>query len=118
MLHDPQPRPALRPRSTLPQRVLLTRSAALFEHGQAMARRAEALGIEVERLGGDRLPPLHASPGDARASYREAKRTLAVVVAGAGYLWRTDGGWPVLALAAGALWLAWRRRVRRASLRA
>ncbi|WP_341209651.1 hypothetical protein [uncultured Sphingomonas sp.] len=44
--------------------------------------------------------------------------TLAVVVAGAGYLWRTDGGWPVLALAAGAVWLVWRWRARGASLRA
>jgi spore photoproduct lyase len=81
MLHDPQPRAALRPRRVLPQRVLLTRSAALFEHGEAMARRAEALGLEVERLRGDRLPPLHADPANARASYREAKSTLAIVVA-------------------------------------
>ena len=35
---------------------------------------------------------------------------LAVVVAGAGYLWRTDGGWPVLAIVAGAVWVAWRWR--------
>lgn len=35
---------------------------------------------------------------------------LAALVAGVGYLWRTDGGWPVLALAAGAVWIAWRVR--------
>ncbi|KTT74990.1 hypothetical protein NS334_03810 [Sphingomonas endophytica] len=35
--------------------------------------------------------------------------TLAVSVVGAGYLWRTDGGWPVLAIAAVAAWLVWRR---------
>lgn len=40
--------------------------------------------------------------------------TLAAVVAGAGYLWRTDGGWPVLALAAAATWIMWRVRAARA----
>jgi hypothetical protein len=40
--------------------------------------------------------------------------TLAVTVAGAAYLWRTDGGWPVLALAAAAAWLSWRARGERA----
>lgn len=31
-------------------------------------------------------------------------------VLGAAYLWRTDGGWPVLAIAAALAWLAWRVR--------
>ena len=44
--------------------------------------------------------------------------TLAVVATGAGYLWRTDGGWPVLALAVGSVWLVWRWRARRMSSRA
>ncbi len=37
---------------------------------------------------------------------------LGVLIAGAGYLWRTDGGWPVLAIVIGAAWVAWRRRPR------
>ncbi|MDR6787252.1 hypothetical protein J2Y58_000593 [Sphingomonas sp. BE138] len=40
---------------------------------------------------------------------------LAALVAGAGYLWRTDGGWPVLALAGGLAWAVGRLWVRRAS---
>ncbi|KQN90544.1 hypothetical protein ASE95_13835 [Sphingomonas sp. Leaf231] len=35
---------------------------------------------------------------------------LAATVAGARYLWRTDGGWPVLAIVAAGAWLMWRRR--------
>ena len=34
------------------------------------------------------------------------------LLAGAGYLWRTDGGWPVLAIAAALGWAAWRWRRR------
>lgn len=38
---------------------------------------------------------------------------------GIGYLWRTDGGWPVLAIAgtAGWLWWRWRRSARTAEAR-
>lgn len=32
------------------------------------------------------------------------------LLAGAGYLWRTDGGWPVLAIAAALGWAGWRAR--------
>lgn len=36
----------------------------------------------------------------------------AAAVVGATYLWRTDGGWPVLAIAAALAWLGWRWRLR------
>ena len=34
----------------------------------------------------------------------------AAAVAGVAYLWRTDGGWPVLAIIAVLVWMAWRWR--------
>jgi len=37
---------------------------------------------------------------------------IAAGVAGARYLWRTDGGWPVLAIAVAGAWLTWRWRAR------
>lgn len=36
----------------------------------------------------------------------------ALLLVGARYLWRTDGGWPVLAIVAAGAWLSWRRRSR------
>jgi len=61
-----------------PRRIVLTASAAGFEHGRAIAARAEARGLEVIRLGNDRLPKMpDLPPGEA---YALAKATLAVVV--------------------------------------
>jgi len=57
-----------------PRRVLVTPSALAWPHGAAMVERAAALGAEVVRLKADRLSGLP----DA---YRDAKTTLAVVVA-------------------------------------
>jgi len=81
-----------------PGRVLITRSALEWEHGRAMATRAEALGIPVERLSSDRLSL--GLPDDPAAAYAAAKKTLAVVVAPPGKLrlqpiapsadWRVD----------------------------
>lgn len=49
------------------------------------------------------LPRLHAP----RAALLVAGVALA---GGLAYLWRTDGGWPVLAIAAALAWLVWRMR--------
>lgn len=62
-----------------PRRVLITRAARTFAHGRAMAERAAALGAEIVELPGDRL--MLPKDRDARTAYREAKATLAVVVA-------------------------------------
>ncbi|WP_375421543.1 spore photoproduct lyase family protein [uncultured Sphingomonas sp.] len=66
-------------RSWRPKRVLVARSALEWEHGRAIAARAEALGIDVEVLASDRLGL--AFPDDERRAYSLAKQTLAVVVA-------------------------------------
>jgi hypothetical protein len=42
---------------------------------------------------------------------------IGTVAGGASYLWRTDGGWPVLAIFAVLAWIAWRRVDARAHLR-
>ncbi|WP_376099334.1 spore photoproduct lyase family protein [Roseomonas sp. CCTCC AB2023176] len=69
------PDAATRPtRPWTPARVLVTPGALSWPHGTAMAERAAALGAEVVRLKADRLSNLP----DA---YKDAKRTLAVVVA-------------------------------------
>jgi len=57
-----------------PKRVLVTPSALGWAHGAAMVERAAALGAEVVRLKADRLSGLPDT-------YRDAKTTLAVVVA-------------------------------------
>jgi len=62
-----------------PKRVLATRSALQWEHGRAIADRAEAQGIEVQRLPGDRLSL--GLPDDPRRAYALAKQTLAITVA-------------------------------------
>jgi spore photoproduct lyase len=67
------------PRPWHPRRLLLTRAARDFAHGRAIAERAARLGSEVVELPGDRV--VLPKSEDARAAYREAKSTLAVVVA-------------------------------------
>lgn len=57
-----------------PKRVLVTPSALEWSHGTAMVERARLLGAEIVRLKSDRLARLPDS-------YRDAKSTLAVVVA-------------------------------------
>jgi spore photoproduct lyase len=67
------------PRLWTPQRVLVTRSAAVRPHGQRILARLEAGGVsDVELLRGDRLPNLRGD-GD-RAAFMAAKNTMAVVV--------------------------------------
>lgn len=63
----------------LPRRLLVTRSALLFPHGRAIVSRAEALGVDIVQLAGDRLSL--DLPDDPRRAYASAKSTLAVVVA-------------------------------------
>ena len=62
-----------------PRRVVLTRAAAALPRGRAMADRAVALGAELIELKGDRLTGLAGA--DPRATYRDAKATLAITVA-------------------------------------
>ena len=61
-------------RHWIPKRVLVTPAALGFAHGAAMVDRAAAAGSEIVRLPADRLSGLPDS-------YRDAKTTLAVVVA-------------------------------------
>ena len=68
----------------MPDRVLVTRDALAERWGRQIHGRVTALGIPVEALRGNRLPSLKG--GDERATYRLAKRTLAVVNAPAGQL--------------------------------
>lgn len=70
------PRPS---RLWRPRRVLVTPAALEHAHGRAMAARAEVLGLPVEYLAANRLTGLR-NP-DPRIAYREAKATLAIVVA-------------------------------------
>lgn len=62
-----------------PRRVLLTRAARDWAHGQAIAERAAAVGIEVVELPANQVR-LNL-PSDPRQAYAQAKSTLAVVVA-------------------------------------
>ncbi|WP_294326321.1 spore photoproduct lyase family protein [uncultured Sphingomonas sp.] len=62
-----------------PRRLLVTRSGFDFAHGRGIVARAEAQGVEVVALAGDRLAL--GLPDDPRRAYAEAKSTLAVVVA-------------------------------------
>ena len=67
-----------------PRRVIVTRAAQGFDHGRAIMARVAAAGIEVVELAGDRLGLDKlglAPPDDPARAYREAKATLAVVVA-------------------------------------
>jgi spore photoproduct lyase len=61
-------------RPWVPKRVLATTAALTWREGEAMAERAAALGAEIVRLKGDRLT-------DLPQEYRDAKQTLALVVA-------------------------------------
>jgi len=61
-------------RPWIPKRVLVTPAALAFAHGAAIVARAEAAGSEIIRLPVDRLSGLPDT-------YRDAKTTLAVVVA-------------------------------------
>ncbi len=62
-----------------PRRLLVTRSAMGFAQGRAIVERAEAQGVEIMLLPGDRLAL--DLPDDPRRAYAAAKTTLAVVVA-------------------------------------
>lgn len=62
-----------------PRRLLVTRSALGFAHGRGIVTRAEAQGVEIVALAGDRLAL--GLPDDPRRAYAAAKSTLAVVVA-------------------------------------
>ncbi len=75
MPSDAAARPPRPPhRLWVPKRVLATPAALSWPQGVAMAERAAALGAEIVRLKADRLIGLPDS-------YREAKSTLALVVA-------------------------------------
>ncbi|MCJ2046989.1 radical SAM protein [Methylobacterium sp. J-078] len=62
-----------------PRRVVVTPAALEQPHGRAMVARAEGLGLAVERLKSNRIPATRDA--DPRQAYREAKATLAIVVA-------------------------------------
>ncbi len=71
----PPPRPA---RRWVPKRVVITPAALDEPHGQRIVARVEAAGLEVERLGSNRLSGVRGA--DERATYALAKSTLAIVV--------------------------------------
>ena len=71
----PRPGPLWRPK-----RVLITRSARDLAHGRAIAERAAALGAAVTELKNDRVAAF-LSAETPREEYRQAKSTLAIVVA-------------------------------------
>lgn len=66
-------------RAWRPKRVLVTPAALEHAHGRAMVERSERLAIPVTFLAANRLPAPDAE--NSRAAYREAKATLAIVVA-------------------------------------
>ena len=68
------------PRTWMPKRVLLTRSAAGFPLSREIARRAAEGGAEVIELSSDRVANV-VGGADVRSNYVQAKATLAVVVA-------------------------------------
>ncbi|QJE73136.1 radical SAM protein [Aerophototrophica crusticola] len=90
--------PAPAPKLWMPKRVLVTKSALGWEHGQRMVARMRGLGLAVSELNGDRLTGLNND--DPRRAYIDAKNTLAVVVAPPGKMrlqpippsadWRVD----------------------------
>ena len=62
-----------------PKRVLITPAARELAHGRGIAERAASLGAEIVELSSNRLTGLVS--GDPRRAYRDAKSTLAVVIA-------------------------------------
>ncbi|MGC4789403.1 spore photoproduct lyase family protein [Micromonospora sp. DT178] len=71
--------PAARPaRRWTPGRVVATPAALEHPHGRRIARRVEALGIEVERLRANRLTGVRGAT--ERKTYARAKATMAIVV--------------------------------------
>lgn len=79
MSETPAIPPVSSPRLWRPRRVLITQSARAHAHGRAIAERAAALGSEVIELASDRLAL--AKDVEPRTAYRDAKSTLAIVVA-------------------------------------
>ncbi|WP_305783949.1 spore photoproduct lyase family protein [Symbioplanes lichenis] len=71
----PPARPA---RRWLPKRVVATPAAYDHPHGLRIMSRVEALGLEVERLGSNRLSGIRGA--SERETYARAKSTLAIVV--------------------------------------
>jgi spore photoproduct lyase len=66
----------------MPRRVLFTRDALAEPFGREILDRVEALGLPVERLGGNRVTGLRGET--ERDTYRRAKQTLIVANAPAG----------------------------------
>ena len=77
------PRVTSGPRLWMPERVVFTPAALDEEHGQRILKRAESLGLEVEKLKSNRVTGVRGQ--DERETYNRAKRTLAVVNAPASY---------------------------------
>ncbi len=75
----PLPTVAPAPRRWLPKRVVVTPAAWDEPFGRQIVRRAEDLGLSVERLKANRLSGLRGESD--RDTYRRSKSTLAVVVA-------------------------------------
>ncbi len=71
-----------KPRLWMPQQALFTPAALEQSWGRQIEARALALGVSVERLKANRLPPMRADAGGT--AYNKAKRTLAVVNAAPG----------------------------------
>ena len=71
----PPPRPAHR---WTPKRVVVTPAALDHPHGQRIVERVSGLGLEVERLSGNRLTGVRGETD--RETYARAKSTLAIVV--------------------------------------
>ena len=76
-LSDVAPRQTASRRWT-PRRVVVTPAALDEPHGARIVERVESLGIEVERLSGNRLTGVRGETD--RETYARAKSTLAVVV--------------------------------------
>jgi spore photoproduct lyase len=71
----PPPRPG---RRWTPKRVVATPAAYDHPHGRRIVARVEALGLEVERLRGNRLTGVRGET--ERETYARAKATMAIVV--------------------------------------
>jgi spore photoproduct lyase len=71
----PPPRPA---RRWTPKRVVVTPAALDHPHGLRVVARAEAAGLEVERLRSNRLTGVRGATD--RETYALAKATMAIVV--------------------------------------